>query len=182
MWLCNWGDHIPHRFTYSWNCLGTHSYFTSSLSIPDDTMLGTHHMPALLVPILMLCYMPCKVLFFIIIWIHCLRTLQSLGLIANDEKKHKRKWGNPVATATSSNQSGAAGGHSSQTYNFQTMSVTSPTPPAGIHPVPLVTIYSHFVTWMSTTWPCWPTHKVGHHHPLVIGLVAMHIAYQQSRN
>ncbi len=47
-------------------------------------------------------------------WIHRLRTLQLLGLNANDEKKYKWKRGNPVATATTSNQSGAAGGHSSQ--------------------------------------------------------------------
>ncbi len=39
-------------------------------------------------------------------WIHRLRTLQPLGLNANDEKKYKRKRGNPVATATTSNQSG----------------------------------------------------------------------------
>ncbi len=31
----------------------------------------------------------------------------------NDEKKYKWKRGNPVATATTSNQSSAAGGHSS---------------------------------------------------------------------
>ncbi len=61
------------------------------------------------------------------------------------------------------------------------MSVTSPTPPAGTPPppVPLVTIHTHIVTWMSTTGP---PPIVGHHHPLVIGLVAMHIVYQQSRN
>ncbi len=32
------------------------------------------------------------------------------------------------------------------------MSVTSPTPPAGIPPVPLVTIHTHIVTWLSTPW------------------------------
>ncbi len=49
-------------------------------------------------------------------WIHHLITLQPLGLNANDEKKPKWKRGNLVATATKSNQSWAAGGHSSQSY------------------------------------------------------------------
>ncbi len=47
-------------------------------------------------------------------WIHHLKTLQPLGLNANDEKRYKRKRGNPVATATTSNQSGTARGQSSQ--------------------------------------------------------------------
>ncbi len=32
------------------------------------------------------------------------------------------------------------------------MSVTSPTPPTGTPPVPLVAIHTHIVTWMSTPW------------------------------
>ncbi len=36
-------------------------------------------------------------------WIHRLRTLQHLGLNANDEKKYKRKQGNPVTTGYDSN-------------------------------------------------------------------------------
>ncbi len=58
------------------------------------------------------------------------------------------------------------------------MSVTSTTPPADLPPVPLVTIQTHLIIWMATSGP---THKVGHHHPLVIGLVAMHIVYQVSK-
>ncbi len=60
------------------------------------------------------------------------------------------------------------------------MSVTSPIPPTGIPPVPLVTIHTHIVTWLSTSWRQ-KRDNVGHHYPLVIGLVAMHIVYQQPR-
>ncbi len=83
-------------------------------------------------------------------WIYRLRTLQAMGLNAN-EKKYKWKRGNLVGTATTSNQSGTARGHES-VIKFQIMSVTSPTPPAGIPPVPPVTIHTHIVTWMSTPW------------------------------
>ncbi len=49
-------------------------------------------------------------------WIHCLRTLQPLGLNAIDEKKYKQRRKRQVAnpTASMSIPSGAEGGHSSQ--------------------------------------------------------------------
>ncbi len=49
-------------------------------------------------------------------WIHCLRTMQPLGLNTIDKKKHKRRQKRQVANpqASTSNQLGVEEGHSSQ--------------------------------------------------------------------
>ncbi len=64
--------------------------------------------------------------------------------------------GNPILQITSYFQSAAfkwlISNQIQSLYKWVFFSVTSPTPPAGIPPVPLVTIHTHIVTWLSTPW------------------------------